>query len=72
MTKRRKSTDDKLLESYESGKLVSTEPTKAELEKYRDAARALEQGIERVEDAVDEGRTVSHGEAKRRMSRWLK
>jgi predicted transcriptional regulator len=72
MAKRRKSTDEKLLESYESGKLVSTEPTKAELEKYRDAARAVMQGIARGEDAVDEGRTASHAEAKRRLSRWLK
>jgi predicted transcriptional regulator len=72
MAKRRKSTDEKLLESYESGKLVSTEPTKAELEKYRDAARAVKPGIARGEDAVDEGRTASHAEAKRRLSRWLK
>jgi predicted transcriptional regulator len=72
MAKRRKSTDEKLLESYESGKLESTRPSKAELEKYRDAARAVEQGIARGEDAVDEGRTVSHAEAKRRMSRWPK
>ena len=72
MAKRRKSTDEKLLESYESGKLVSTEPTKAELEKYRDAARAVKQGIARGEDAVDEGRTVSHADATRHMSRWLK
>lgn len=40
MAKRRKSTEDQLLESYESGKLVTTEPSKAELKKYRDAARA--------------------------------
>jgi predicted DNA binding CopG/RHH family protein len=40
MAKRRKSTDEKLLESYESGKLVSTGPSKNELKKYRDAARA--------------------------------
>jgi predicted transcriptional regulator len=66
-----KSTDERLLKSCESGKLVSTEPTKAELEKYRDAARAVKQGIARGEDAVNEGRTVSHAEAKRRMSRWL-
>jgi predicted transcriptional regulator len=32
----------------------------------------VEQGIARGEGAVDEGRTVSHAEAKRRMSRWLK
>lgn len=46
--------------------------TKAELEKYRDAARAVKQGIARGEDAVDEGHTVSHADAKRHMSRWLK
>ena len=40
MAKRRKSTDEQLLESYESGKLVSIGPSKAELKKFRDAARA--------------------------------
>jgi predicted DNA binding CopG/RHH family protein len=40
MAKRRKSSDQQLLESYESGKLVSTGPSKSELKKYRDAARA--------------------------------
>jgi predicted DNA binding CopG/RHH family protein len=128
MAKRRKSTDEQLLESYESGKLVSTGPSKAELKKYRDSARAtlikdrrvnirlsspvlldiqaraaedgipyqtliasvlhkfvtgrlvekpsrhksLLEGLARGERAIDEGRTVSHAEAKRRMSRWPK
>lgn len=40
MAKRRKSTDEQLLQSYESGKFVSTGPSKAELKNYRDAARA--------------------------------
>jgi predicted transcriptional regulator len=29
-------------------------------------------GIARGERAIEEGRTVSHAEAKRRMERWLK
>lgn len=32
----------------------------------------LLEGIARGERAIEEGRTVSHAEAKRRMSRWLK
>jgi hypothetical protein len=72
MAKRRKSTDEQLLESYESGKLVSTRPTEVELEKYRDAARAVQQGIARGDRAIDKDRIVSHAEAKRRMSRWPK
>jgi predicted transcriptional regulator len=32
----------------------------------------LLEGIARGEKAIEEGRTVSHAEAKRRMSRWLK
>jgi prevent-host-death family protein len=32
----------------------------------------LLEGIARGEKAVEEGRTVSHAEAKRRMARWLK
>ena len=39
MTKRKKSTDQRLLESYEAGDFVSAAPTKAELKKFRDAAR---------------------------------
>jgi prevent-host-death family protein len=33
---------------------------------------SLLEGIARGEKAVEEGRTVSHAQAKRRMSRWLK
>ena len=40
MTKRKKSTDQRLLESYEAGQFVSAAPSKAELKKFRDAARA--------------------------------
>lgn len=32
----------------------------------------LLEGIARGEKAIEDGRTVSHAEAKRRMSRWLK
>ena len=32
----------------------------------------LLEGIARGERAVEEGRTVSHAEAKKRMARWLK
>ena len=39
-TKRKKSADERLLEGYEAGEFVSTSPTKAELKKFRDAARA--------------------------------
>lgn len=39
MTKRKKSTDQKVLESYEAGNFVSAAPTKAELKRFRDAAR---------------------------------
>lgn len=39
-TKRKKSADEHLLERYEAGEFVSTSPTKAELKKFRDAARA--------------------------------
>ncbi|NOX98711.1 MAG: type II toxin-antitoxin system Phd/YefM family antitoxin [Verrucomicrobia bacterium] len=31
----------------------------------------LLEGIARGEKAIDEGRTVSHAEAKKKMSRWL-
>jgi len=40
MTKRKKSTDQRLLESYGAGQFVSAAPSKAELKKFRDAARA--------------------------------
>jgi prevent-host-death family protein len=33
---------------------------------------ALLEGIARGERAIEDGRTVTHAEAKRRMSRWLK
>lgn len=33
---------------------------------------ALLEGIARGERAIDEGRFVSHAEAKRRMGRWLR
>jgi prevent-host-death family protein len=33
---------------------------------------ALLEGIARGEKAVDEGRTVTHAQARRRMGRWLK
>lgn len=32
----------------------------------------LLEGIARGEKAIEEGRTVSHAEAKKRMARWLK
>ena len=32
----------------------------------------LLEGIARGEKAIEEGRTVSHDEAKKRMARWLK
>lgn len=32
----------------------------------------LLEGIARGEKAIDEGRTVSHAQAKQRLSRWLK
>ena len=33
---------------------------------------SLLEGIARGEKAMEEGRTVSHAQAKRRMARWLK
>ncbi len=39
-TKRKTSADERLLERYEAGEFVSTSPAKAELKKFRDAARA--------------------------------
>jgi predicted transcriptional regulator len=32
----------------------------------------LLEGIARGEKAIEDGRTVSHAEARRRMGRWLK
>jgi prevent-host-death family protein len=45
-----------------------------DVETYDDLQRQLEilRGIARGERAVEEGRTLSHGEAKKRMARWLK
>jgi len=40
MRKRKKSADDRVVESYEAGELASTSPSKAELRRFRDAARA--------------------------------
>lgn len=40
-------------------------------EKLQDKMRLLE-GIARGERAVEDGRTVSHHEAKSKMARWLK
>ena len=40
MRKRKKSAHDRIVESYEAGELVSTVPSKAELRRFRDAARA--------------------------------
>jgi prevent-host-death family protein len=44
-----------------------------DVETYDDLQRQLEilPGIARGERAVEEGRTVPHGESKKRMSRWL-
>ena len=33
---------------------------------------AIMEGIARGERAIEEGRTVTHAEARKRMSRWLK
>jgi len=38
--KKRKSYDENVLEAYEKGQLKSISPSKAELKKYREAARA--------------------------------
>jgi prevent-host-death family protein len=40
-------------------------------EKLQERMSLLE-GIARGEKAVEEGRTVSHAQAKRRMARWLR
>lgn len=37
--KKRKSSDDKILEAYEKGQLVSVAPSKSELKKFKEAAR---------------------------------
>lgn len=45
-----------------------------DVETYESLQRrmSLLEGIARGERALEEGRTVSHAEAKRRMSRWLR
>jgi prevent-host-death family protein len=45
-----------------------------DVETYESLQRrmGLLEGIARGERALEEGRTVSHAKAKRRMSRWLK
>jgi len=45
-----------------------------DVETYDELQRRLAvlQGIARGEQAIEEGRTLSQEEAKRRMSRWLK
>jgi len=45
-----------------------------DVETYDDLQRQLTmlRGIARRERAVEEGRTLPHGEAKKRMARWLK
>lgn len=40
MRKRKKSADDRVVESYDAGELASTAPSKAELKRFRDAAGA--------------------------------
>jgi prevent-host-death family protein len=44
-----------------------------DVETYEDTQRrlAILEGIARGERAIDEGRVVSHAEAKKRMARWL-
>ncbi len=65
-----------VLEAYESGELKPI-AEKAELQHLRAAARATAikdklGGIERGEEAIEDGRTVTHSQAKQRMARWLK
>jgi len=40
MRKRKKSADERVVQSYDAGELVSAVPSKAELKRFRDAARA--------------------------------
>jgi prevent-host-death family protein len=44
-----------------------------DVETYEDTRRrlAILEGIARGERAIEEGRIVSHAEAKKRMARWL-
>lgn len=50
-----------------SAYLVDVETFEAQQRRIR-----LLEGIARGEKAVEDGRTVSHREAKKRMARWLK
>jgi prevent-host-death family protein len=45
-----------------------------DVETYEDTQRRLAvlEGIARGERAIEEGRVVSHAEAKKRMARWLR
>ena len=45
-----------------------------DVESYEMLQRRMKllEGIARGEKAIEEGRTVAHGEARRRLSRWLK
>lgn len=45
-----------------------------DVETYENLQRrmTLLEGIARGEKAIEEGRTLSHAEAKKRMARWLK
>lgn len=44
-----------------------------DVESYEEMQRRIEllEGIARGERAIEEGRTISHDEAKSRMARWL-
>jgi hypothetical protein len=46
----------------------------SELETYEALQRGLSllEGISRGEKAIEDGRTVTHAQAKQRMARWLK
>jgi prevent-host-death family protein len=50
-----------------SAYLVDVETYEAQQRRMR-----LLEGIARGERAIEEGRTVSHSQAKKRMARWLK
>jgi len=45
-----------------------------DVETFESMQRRIEllEGIARGEQAIEDGRTVSHAQAKKRMSRWLK
>jgi hypothetical protein len=44
----------------------------AGLEKVGTGKKSLLEGIARGEKAIEDGRTVTHAQAKQRMARWLK